>query len=89
MNSEWHHPSSLLLTANIDNVSHSRLPPVDLEAFPSHLSSLCLQNFRAYTSLLLPLSSMPPLPDDKFLIKDGDISVEMSGNWYALALLLQ
>ncbi|KAK4704827.1 hypothetical protein P7C70_g1391, partial [Phenoliferia sp. Uapishka_3] len=63
-------------------VSNPRqLPQVDLESFPSHLWPLCLQDFAAYTSLLLPPINRPPLPNDGLLVRDGDIVVEMSGNW--------
>ncbi|GAA6060753.1 hypothetical protein JCM10212_003797 [Sporobolomyces blumeae] len=62
-------------------VDENRLPPVDLEAYPSHLASLCLRNFRTYTSLLLPMAPRPTSPDDQFLVRDGNIVVEMAGNW--------
>ncbi|KAL8283286.1 hypothetical protein RQP46_005696 [Phenoliferia psychrophenolica] len=57
------------------------LPPVNLDAYPSHLWSLCLRDFSAYTTLLLPPVNRPPPPSDSFLVQDGDVSVEMSGNW--------
>ncbi|GAA5876682.1 hypothetical protein JCM16303_003625 [Sporobolomyces ruberrimus] len=62
-------------------LSEHNIPAVDLEAFPPHLSSLCLRDFRSYTSLLLPLLPRSITEDEKFLIREGDYSIEMSGNW--------
>ncbi|GAA6019570.1 hypothetical protein JCM10207_003748 [Rhodosporidiobolus poonsookiae] len=62
-------------------VKEDQLPPADLETFPSHLWSLCLRDFRAYANLLLPPKTTPMTEDDGFLVRDGDVSVEMSGNW--------
>jgi hypothetical protein len=62
-------------------LSRSALPPAELDAFPSHLWSLCLRNFRAYTALLLPPKTAATQPDDRFLVRDGEVEVEMSGNW--------
>ncbi|GAA6012848.1 hypothetical protein JCM11491_006199 [Sporobolomyces phaffii] len=57
------------------------IPPVDLETFPAHLSTLCLQDFRAYTSLLLPPFPRRLEENDKYLINEGNYEIEMSGNW--------
>ncbi|GAA5958532.1 hypothetical protein JCM21900_005428 [Sporobolomyces salmonicolor] len=62
-------------------VKEHELPPVNLEAFPSHLWSLCLRDFRTYTALLMPLTAKPKTGDEHYLVRDGDIVVEMSGNW--------
>ncbi|GAA5935019.1 uncharacterized protein JCM15063_003129 [Sporobolomyces koalae] len=62
-------------------IDENRIPPVDLDAFPEHLSRLCLQDFRAYTTFLLPSPIRQVEEDDKYLIKDGDVSIEMTGNW--------
>ncbi|GAA5861242.1 hypothetical protein JCM1840_003127 [Sporobolomyces johnsonii] len=62
-------------------VKEHELPPVDLEAFPSHLWSLCLRDFRSYTALLMPLTPKSMAGDEQYLVRDGDIVVEMSGNW--------
>ncbi|BGP17250.1 hypothetical protein JCM10213v2_005268 [Rhodosporidiobolus nylandii] len=62
-------------------VKKNDLPPADLDAFPSHLWPLCLRDFRAYTTLLLPPKTAPTTEDDHFLVRDGDVEVEMTGNW--------
>jgi hypothetical protein len=38
---------------------------------------------RTYTALLLPVVPKATTEDDSFLVRDGTIGVEMSGNWYA------
>ncbi|GAA5959194.1 hypothetical protein JCM10213_000611, partial [Rhodosporidiobolus nylandii] len=62
-------------------VKKNDLPPADLDAFPSHLWPLCLRDFRAYTTLLLPPKTAPTTEDDHFLVRDGDVEVGMTGNW--------
>ncbi|GAA6043762.1 hypothetical protein JCM8097_006660 [Rhodosporidiobolus ruineniae] len=62
-------------------VKESALPEADLDAFPTHLHPLCLRDFRAYASLLIPLKSRQTEDDDHYLVRDGDVQVEMSGNW--------
>ncbi|GAA5890657.1 hypothetical protein JCM6882_000614 [Rhodosporidiobolus microsporus] len=61
-------------------VQEHKLPPANLDAFPSHLHDLCLRDFRAYASLLLPIKK-PSSEDDHYLVRDGNVEVEMSGNW--------
>lgn len=65
-------------------INEQQLPQVDLEAFPPHLWPLCLRDLRSYTTLLLPLARpRTQTEDDGTLVRDGDINVEMSGNWWA------
>ncbi|GAA5824324.1 hypothetical protein JCM11251_000377 [Rhodosporidiobolus azoricus] len=62
------------------NVQETNLPSATLDAFPPHLHDLCLRDFRVYTSLLLPLKK-PSGEEDRFLVRDANVEVEMSGNW--------
>ncbi|GAA5988306.1 hypothetical protein JCM5350_002850 [Sporobolomyces pararoseus] len=62
-------------------IDENDLPPVDLEAFPPHLESLCLRDFRSYASLFLPLFPRQTDENEKYLIREGNYSIEMSGNW--------
>ncbi|GAA5859845.1 hypothetical protein JCM8547_004356 [Rhodosporidiobolus lusitaniae] len=61
-------------------VKETELPQPDFDAFPEHLHDLCLRDFRSYANLLLPPKS-PPGGERKFLVKDGEVEVEMTGNW--------
>ncbi|KAI5477484.1 hypothetical protein MNV49_006330 [Pseudohyphozyma bogoriensis] len=62
-------------------VDELKLPTVDLEAYPSHLWSLCLRDLKTYTAVLLPTFPKTQVAEDHFLVQDGDVVVEMSGNW--------
>ncbi|GAA5992393.1 hypothetical protein JCM10908_000461 [Rhodotorula pacifica] len=56
------------------------LPAVDRECYPSHLLPLCLTSFRDYAAqVLTPRSGQSS--DTQVLVHDGDIHIEMSGNW--------
>lgn len=60
--------------------SHSALPAVDRERYPSHLLPLCLTSFRDYAvQVLAPRTESSE--DSKVLVHDGDVRIEMSGNW--------
>lgn len=59
---------------------HSALPPADVDRFPPHLSDLCLRDFPTYVKL--HIGQRQQLGDeDRILVRDGDVEVEMSGNW--------
>ncbi|GAA5875165.1 hypothetical protein JCM3774_001659 [Rhodotorula dairenensis] len=61
-------------------IDENALPAVDRECYPSHLLPLCLTNFRDYAAQVLS-----PRGDSsencKVLVHDGDVHLEMSGNW--------
>ena len=69
-------PSESLLTWFCRN-----LPPVDVKLFPVHLEHLCLQDLKTYTALLMPITPKPETEDDHYLVRGGNVEVEMSGNW--------
>ncbi|GAA5960117.1 hypothetical protein JCM3765_002478 [Sporobolomyces pararoseus] len=62
-------------------MDENNIPPSDLEAFPPHLESLCLKDFRSYAALFLPLFPRQADENEKYLIREGNYSIEMSGNW--------
>lgn len=62
-------------------ITEHQLPSVDLELFPSHLWGLCLRDLRSYTALLLPAGPRTQTEEDSYLVRDGELSVDMSGNW--------
>ena len=62
-------------------IEENDLPPVDLDAFPGHLHALCLKDMKTYTDLLLQSYPKPSDAGSHYLVKDGDVMVEMSGNW--------
>ncbi|GAA6056647.1 hypothetical protein NBRC10513_001097 [Rhodotorula toruloides] len=61
-------------------VQENALPPADVDRFPPHLSDLCLRDFPTYVKL--HIGQRQQLGDeDRILVRDGDVEVEMSGNW--------
>ncbi|BGP33006.1 hypothetical protein JCM10296v2_004795 [Rhodotorula toruloides] len=61
-------------------VQETALPPADVDRFPPHLSDLCLRDFPTYVKL--HIGQRQQLGDeDRILVRDGDVEVEMSGNW--------
>ncbi|SCZ89139.1 BZ3500_MvSof-1268-A1-R1_Chr9g10305 [Microbotryum saponariae] len=62
-------------------VDEYNLPAIDLDVFPPHLWDLCLRDMRSYTNLLLPTVAKPTTEDASVLVSDGEVVIDMSGNW--------
>ncbi|BGP54940.1 hypothetical protein JCM8202v2_002527 [Rhodotorula sphaerocarpa] len=58
----------------------SNLPEIDRESYPPHLFPLCLRSFRDYAEQVLSPRGAPSELDN-VLVHDGDVRIEMSGNW--------
>ncbi|BGP25489.1 proteophosphoglycan ppg4 [Rhodotorula toruloides] len=61
-------------------IREDALPPADVDRFPPHLSELCLRNFSAYVNLHIGQRQQLG-DDDRILVRDGAVEVEMLGNW--------
>lgn len=53
---------------------------MDRDCYPSHLLPLCLTNFRDYAAQVLTPQTRQS-EDSQVLVHDGDVHLEMSGNW--------
>lgn len=60
--------------------NENALPAVDRDCYPPHLLPLCLTNFRDYAAQVLSPQTRQS-EDSQILVHDGDVHLEMSGNW--------
>jgi hypothetical protein len=70
-------------TSSSEPHSSSSQPP-NLQPFPAYLRELCFVDLNSYCRVF----SSPSLESDNLLVQEGDIQVEMSGNWYVKIPLL-
>ncbi|KAA1137603.1 hypothetical protein PGTUg99_008638 [Puccinia graminis f. sp. tritici] len=63
-------------TSSSESHSSSSQPP-NLQPFPAYLRELCFVDLNSYCRVF----SSPSLESDNLLVQEGDIQVEMSGNW--------
>jgi hypothetical protein len=76
---------SVLLCQNKSRIEpdlepRSALPAVDRDCYPPHLLPLCLTNFRDYAAQVSTPQTRQS-EDSQILVHDGDVHLQMSGNW--------